>query len=89
MSNESTNYAFVYHDGHETEKDKIEQFKQDNCFGIVLRIQEAMTCHESTKDPERGEYPKIYETLMRHISSKFGVFVEWPTKETKERDKAA
>ena len=47
-------------------------------------IQEAMTGKESTTEPERGDYPKIYETLNRLTAQKFGISLPWPCQETKE-----
>lgn len=44
-------------------------------------MQEVMTGKESTKDPERKEYPEIYEALSRHMGQKTGVYVPWPTQE--------
>ena len=44
-------------------------------------IQRIMTGDESTKDPERAEYSKIYETLSRHLATSHGIKVpEWPSK---------
>jgi hypothetical protein len=44
-------------------------------------IQRIMTGDESTKDPERAEYSKIYETLSRHLANSHGIKVpEWPSK---------
>jgi len=44
-------------------------------------IQRIMTGDESTKDPERAEYGKIYETLSRHLANSHGIKVpEWPSK---------
>jgi hypothetical protein len=48
-------------------------------------IQKAMYGDDSTTEPDRDEYPNIYETLNRHMTGKFGVFVPWPSKETMER----
>lgn len=48
-------------------------------------IQKAMYGDDSTTEPDRDEYPNIYETLNRHMTSKFGVFVPWPCKETMGR----
>ena len=45
-------------------------------------IQKVMTGHESTIKAERKQYGEIYETLSRHISTRFGIFVPWPCKET-------
>lgn len=44
-------------------------------------IQKAVTGLESTTKPETSQYSAIYEVLNRHISQKFGISVEWPTKE--------
>jgi len=50
-------------------------------------IQKAITGHDSTTKPERHQYSKIYEELNRHVSSKLGIFVPWPCKDTLENDK--
>lgn len=47
-------------------------------------IQKAVTKHESTTKPERAQYSEIYDVLNRHISGKMGVYVAWPSKESKE-----
>ena len=44
-------------------------------------VQKAMTGHTSSKKPDRGQYGKIYETLNRHTSAKWGLFVPWPCKD--------
>lgn len=44
-------------------------------------IQLVMTKHKSTTKPKRGEYTEIYETLSRHLASKFGIDVPWPSKD--------
>ena len=44
-------------------------------------IQRVITGDESTKDPERSEYNKIYETISRHLAQSHGITApEWPTK---------
>ena len=44
-------------------------------------IQVIMVGEESTKDPERGEYSKIYETISRHLAQTHGIKIpEWPSK---------
>lgn len=45
-------------------------------------IQKAVTSHDSTTKPETGDYGKIYEVLNRHLSSKLGIFVAWPSKDS-------
>lgn len=45
-------------------------------------IQEIMTGEKSTTKPSTIEYPKIYDTLNRHLGQKFGVSVPWPSKES-------
>jgi hypothetical protein len=42
-------------------------------------IQKIMLDKESTTEPERGDYTKVYEVLNRHLSAKFGISVPWPT----------
>jgi len=41
-------------------------------------IQKIMLDKESTTEPERGDYVKVYEVLNRHLSAKFGISVPWP-----------
>ena len=43
-------------------------------------IQVVMTDKESTAKANRDEYGPVYETLNRHMSDKFGVYVPWPQK---------
>lgn len=45
-------------------------------------IQEVMTGHESTTEPETTEYQEIYKALDRHLADKFGVSVAWPSKDS-------
>ncbi len=45
-------------------------------------VQNAMTGHESTTKPEREQYSEVYEVLNRHLSSKLGIHVKWPSKDT-------
>lgn len=45
-------------------------------------IQEAITKEKSTTRITTKETTIIYETLNRHTSSKLGVYVLWPSKET-------
>jgi len=44
-------------------------------------IQKIMLDKESTTEPERGDYVKVYEVLNRHLSAKFGISVPWPANE--------
>ena len=44
-------------------------------------IQVLVTGDQSTVDPDSDEYPQVFETLYRHMASKFGIAVPWPTKE--------
>lgn len=44
-------------------------------------IQKIMLDKESTVEPERMEYVKVYEVLNRHLANKFGVSVPWPINE--------
>ena len=46
-------------------------------------IQKIMTGEESTTKPSTAAYPQIYETINRHLGEKWGVYVPWPSKETK------
>ena len=45
-------------------------------------VQEAITGHKSTTKPKRDEYSKIYETVNRFVSSRFGLFAAWPSKDS-------
>ena len=47
-------------------------------------VQKAITGHESTTKPQRGQYSEIYEAVNRHVSSKLGVFVAWPCNDNRE-----
>ena len=42
-------------------------------------VQLAMTGHESTKDLTTKEVSAIYEVIHRHLASKFGLEIEWPS----------
>lgn len=53
------------------------QSVKDYIFKPVL---EAMTGAESSADAEKVDYIKVYETLNKHLSQKFGVHVPWPVK---------
>lgn len=44
-------------------------------------IQKIMTGQDSTTEPTTADFPKIYETLDRHLAQKFGVSIPWPSKE--------
>lgn len=48
-------------------------------------IQQVMTGKDSTTEPTTKDYLAIQETLIRHLSSKFGVSVDWPSIETQMR----
>lgn len=41
-------------------------------------LQEIIIGVESTREPNRDEYSKVYDTLHRHMAQKFGVSVLWP-----------
>jgi len=43
-------------------------------------IQKLVTGDESTTQPDRDEYPEIFEVIYRHMVEKFGVVVAWPVK---------
>ena len=45
-------------------------------------VQLVLTGHKSTTAPTTKEYMMIYETITRHLTSEFGILVEWPSKET-------
>jgi len=47
------------------------------------RLQIVITGKKSTTEPTPEEYIEIYETLNRHIGSKFGVHVPWPVDKTR------
>lgn len=47
-------------------------------------IQEIMLEKHSTTEMNTKDPSEIYAVLDRHLSSKTGVHVEWPTNETKE-----
>lgn len=44
-------------------------------------IQKAMLNKESTKDPDRSEYTKVYETLNNFTATHFGIGLPFPSKE--------
>ena len=41
-------------------------------------IQIAICGIESTKEADKIDYPKVYETLNRHLLLKYNVSMEWP-----------
>lgn len=45
-------------------------------------IQMAMTGKESTTEVSTKDYPQVYDVLNRHLGTKFGVSVPWPSKES-------
>jgi len=49
--------------------------------GLWKPVQEAVTGLKSTTKPETSQYSDIYEVLNRHLTTKLGVHVPWPTKE--------
>lgn len=51
-------------------------------------IQEAMTGKHSTEELNRVEPGDVYIVLDRHISSNFGVHVEWPNVEAENIPKS-
>jgi 3-phenylpropionate/cinnamic acid dioxygenase small subunit len=54
------------------------QSAKDHLWRPVQRI---MTGEESTKEPERAEYTKVYETISRHLAQTHGITIPgWPTK---------
>lgn len=46
-------------------------------------VQKIVTGHDSTTKPERHQYGEIYEILNRHLSDRFGIYVPFPSKESK------
>ena len=44
-------------------------------------VQNAITSKTSTTEVSKAEYIDIYKALDRHIASKFGVHVEWPSRD--------
>lgn len=49
-------------------------------------IQQAMTGHTSTTQPSTKDYIVIQDTLIAHLSRKFGVSVEWPSIDRMDRE---
>ena len=49
--------------------------------GLWKPVQEAVTGLKSTTKPEASQYSDIYEVLNRHLTTKLGVHVPWPTKD--------
>lgn len=49
--------------------------------GLWKPVQEAVTGLKSTTKPETSQYSDIYEVLNRHLTTKLGVHVPWPTKD--------
>lgn len=47
-------------------------------------VQRAITGRDSTTEPERSEYPKIYEIINMHMASEHGISVPWPEKEKED-----
>jgi len=47
-------------------------------------LQKALTGKTSTTEPMRTQYNFIFEHLYRHLASRFGLSVPWPSKQ--ERD---
>ena len=46
---------------------------------LWIPIQKLMTGKDSTTEMTKVEPGDIYETLNRHIASKFGVHIAWPS----------
>jgi hypothetical protein len=44
-------------------------------------IQMAVCGEESTTDASKLDYEKVYDTLNRHLGMKFGITIEWPSKD--------
>lgn len=51
---------------------------------LWAKIQVAMFDKESTAQASTAEPAQIYDTLNRHLGTRFGVYVPWPSKETME-----
>lgn len=49
--------------------------------GLWKPVQEAVTGLKSTTRPETSQYSDVYEVLNRHLTTKLGVHVPWPTKD--------
>ncbi len=47
-------------------------------------VQKAQTQESSTTKAERADYSKVYDTINRYISGRFGVHVPWPEKKDKD-----
>ena len=45
------------------------------------KVQQALTEKSSTRDATTVEYIQVYDVLIRHLGQKFGIYVEWPSKE--------
>lgn len=56
---------------------------------LWAKIQQAMTDKSSTREGTTVEYIQVYEVLMRHLGEKFGVYVEWPSKDRASNAKEA
>lgn len=50
---------------------------------LWVPIQEVMTDKESTAELDRKEVNQVYETLIRHLSEKFGITTAFPSEEDK------
>lgn len=51
---------------------------KDQLYKPILK---ALTGKESTIDMDTKEPSLVYEVLSRHLAHKFGIVVEWPSKE--------
>ena len=49
-------------------------------------IQQSQFVKQSTTELNRQEVSEVYETLMRHLSQKFGLYVPFPSQESQEQD---
>lgn len=47
---------------------------------LWVPIQDAMLDKESTTELTTVEPSEIYQVLMRHLSEKFGIYVDWPNR---------
>lgn len=54
---------------------------------LWMGIQKAVTGQSSTTEPSSKEYINIYDTLNRHMISKHGIAVPWPSNPAYETQK--
>lgn len=62
----------------------------DNAKEYLWRpIQKAITKQDSSTKPSTKDYVYIYEVLSRHMVDKFGINVQWPSKQLVRPHKAS